>query len=527
MNVVIYARYSSDKQNEQSITGQLRACNDYAARMGYTVIGEYCDRATSGTKSDNRYEFQKMVKDSDKRKFDAVLVYKLDRFARNRYDSAKYRMKLKGNGVKIVSAMENISDSPEGVLMESLLEGMAEYYSLELSQKVKRGLYDSAMLCKHVGSTLPFGYMVTENKDIVLHPTNDVVAKSMFDEYASGSSIKDIINKYNDLGYRHEGKVFTKNKLNRMFQNERYLGIYIYSDIRIEGGIPAIVDQATYDLCQDRLRRNKVHSAKNKTDVDYILSTRVFCGECGSAYHGEYGTGRNGTKHFYYKCCNRKSKNGCTSTAIKKEVLEKNILQVTNDLILNDKMIHLIADRVVAMLEKENSNNVNIKVLEQRILDTDKSISNIVSAIELGGFSKSTGDRLRQLESEREDLQTSLDMEFLATQVPITKEDIIMYMSSFKNFDIDNNEVCKKVVDLFIHSIYIMHDENDSENEKTSVVIKYNTSAKSSSDLNNCIPDLVNTDSRLTQLVHQNRQYSNMYIEGSFVFLKHDFTKTA
>ena len=527
MNVVIYARFSSDKQNEQSITGQLRICHDYAVRMGYTVIGEYCDRAISGTKSENRYEFLKMIKDSEKRKFDAVIVYKLDRFARNRYDSAKFRMKLKANNVKVLSAMENISDSPEGVLMESLLEGMAEYYSLELSQKVKRGIHDSAVQCKHVGSTVPFGYLVTENKDIVLHPTNHLITKAMFDEYASGDSIKDILKKYNDLGYRHEGRTFTKNKINRMLQNERYLGIYIYSDVRIEGGIPAIVDQATFDLCQDRLKRNKIHSAKNKTDVDYILSTRIFCGECGSAYYGEYGTGRNGTKHFYYKCCNRKSNGGCSSTAIKKDVLERNILQVTNDLILKDKMIKKIADRVVKLLEKENGKNVNIKVLEQRIKETDKSIGNLVSAIEMGAFSKSTGERLRQLEAEREDLQMSLDMEVLASNVPIKKEDIIMYMSSFKNFDIDDSDVCKKMVDLFIHSVYIMHDGNDAENKKTSVVIKYNTSAKSSSDLNNSIPDLVNTDSRLTQLVHQRGQYSNIYVKGSFLYLKHEFNSAA
>ncbi len=138
MNVVIYARYSSDRQTEQSIEGQLKECYEYAQRNGYTVVGEYIDRAISGT-TDHRPEFLRMIADGDKKLFQAVLVYQLDRFARNRYDSATYKAKLKKNGVRVLSARENISDDASGVLMEAVLEGMAEYYSVELSQKIRRG----------------------------------------------------------------------------------------------------------------------------------------------------------------------------------------------------------------------------------------------------------------------------------------------------------------------------------------------------------------------------------------------------
>ena len=136
MNVVIYARYSSDRQTEQSIEGQLKECYEYARRNGYTVIGEYIDRAISGT-TDHRPEFLRMIADGDKKTFQAVLVYQLDRFARNRYDSATYKAKLKKNGIRVLSARENISDDASGVLMEAVLEGMAEYYSVELSQKIR------------------------------------------------------------------------------------------------------------------------------------------------------------------------------------------------------------------------------------------------------------------------------------------------------------------------------------------------------------------------------------------------------
>ena len=135
MTAVIYARYSSDSQREASIEGQLRDCKDYAEKNGITVVGTYIDRAYSA-KTDDRPDFQRMIKDSAKKIFDVVLVWKLDRFARNRYDSARYKIQLKKNGVKLMSATEIISEGPEGIILESVLEGYAEYYSADLAENV-------------------------------------------------------------------------------------------------------------------------------------------------------------------------------------------------------------------------------------------------------------------------------------------------------------------------------------------------------------------------------------------------------
>lgn len=156
-NAVIYARYSSHSQTEQSIEGQLRVCHEYARREGFTIVGEYIDRAISG-RTDDRPDFQRMISDSRKRAFQYVIVYKLDRFARNRYDSAVYKHKLKQNGVKVVSAMENIGDNPESIILEAVLEASAEYYSLELAQKIKRGMRESALKGQFCGGGIPFGY---------------------------------------------------------------------------------------------------------------------------------------------------------------------------------------------------------------------------------------------------------------------------------------------------------------------------------------------------------------------------------
>ena len=159
MTAVIYARYSSDSQREASIEGQLRDCKDYAERNGIAIVGTYIDRAYSA-KTDDRPEFQRMVQDSAKKIFDAVLVWKLDRFARNRYDAVYYKRQLEKNNVHLVSVMEPISDGPEGIMVESLLIGMAEYYSAELAIKVARGERENALKCKYNGGVVPLGYVI-------------------------------------------------------------------------------------------------------------------------------------------------------------------------------------------------------------------------------------------------------------------------------------------------------------------------------------------------------------------------------
>lgn len=160
---VIYARFSSHTQTEQSIEGQLRECYDYAKRHDLLIVGEYIDRALTGT-TDKRPNFLQMIDDSKKKTFDYVLVYQLDRFARNRYDSANYKAKLKKNGVRVLSAKVNITEDASGILIEGVLESMAEYYSAELSQKVRRGIRESLSKGYFIGGYIyGFGYKQRAN----------------------------------------------------------------------------------------------------------------------------------------------------------------------------------------------------------------------------------------------------------------------------------------------------------------------------------------------------------------------------
>lgn len=167
---VIYARYSPvPNQREESIEGQLRECRDVAKRHELTVVREYADRRMSGT-NDERPDFQRMLRDADRGLFDVVITWKNDRFARNRYDSAVYKQRLKRNGVKILYAKEVIPDGPEGIILESLLEGMAEYYSANLSQNIRRGQRENALEGKFIGGTIPLGYKLDAEKRYVLDP---------------------------------------------------------------------------------------------------------------------------------------------------------------------------------------------------------------------------------------------------------------------------------------------------------------------------------------------------------------------
>ena len=241
MKAVIYARYSSDNQREESIEGQIRECTAFAEKNGITVLRHYIDRAFSA-KTDNRPEFQNMIKDSGKRLFDMIIVWKLDRFARNRYDSARYKAALKKNGVKVVSATEVISDGAEGIILESVLEGYAEYYSADLSEKVVRGMTENALKSKYNGGTLPIGYQIDSDQCFRPDPLTAPFVREAFQRYDEGATMTQIRDWLNEQGMKNtRGNPLTYNSVQHLLKNRRYIGEYQYRDILISDGIPAIV----------------------------------------------------------------------------------------------------------------------------------------------------------------------------------------------------------------------------------------------------------------------------------------------
>ncbi len=462
MDVVLYMRYSSDRQNEQSIEGQHRICKKFCEQMGYNIVDVYIDRALSAFHdSAKRVEFQRMIADSDKRQWQGIVVYKLDRFARNRYDSATYKARLKKNGVRVISATENISDNPEGVLLESVLEGMAEFYSKELSQKITRGMYESAHKCQSIGGTIPLGYKV-ENKKLVIDPLTAPIVQEAFQRYADGETVAAICESFNNRGFKSSrGSAFNKNSFKSMFKNVRYIGTYTYKDFQVENAIPAIIDQDLFDAVQRRLKSNEKAPARTKAVVDYILSQKLFCGHCEMPMTGECGTGRNG-KHYYYICSGKKRFHNCKKKTHRKDDLEYTVAKAAMEL-LNPETIEYYADLAVKANEEEMSNNTLIPSLEQKIKEIDQSVSRLLTMVEHGAESHALAARLNELEKEKRAAEKRLLKE-KSVVIEFDREMVIYWLTKFTEGDINDPEFRRHIIDMLVNCVYV-YDNPDGTTE--------------------------------------------------------------
>ena len=456
MTAVIYARYSSDNQREESIEGQIRECTAYAEKNGITVVKHYIDRAFSA-KTDNRPEFQQMIKDSGKKLFDVVLVWKFDRFARNRFDSANYKMVLKKNGAHLISVMEPIAEGSQGILVETLLEGMAEYYSAELSEKVIRGQTENALKGKCTGGTGTIGYKIDDDKFYHLDPLTAPLVLEAFQRYDNGDKMVEIVNFLNDKGVRNMlGGKMTHSSVNTMLKNRRYIGELSFRDIVVPDAIPAIVPKDLFDRVQKRMDKNKRAPACGKADEEYLLTTKLFCGKCGTMMAGESGRSHTGTVHCYYKCGTRKrsGKEACSLKPVRKEPLEQFVVKTALEKVLNDRVIDLLADK---LLEYQSKENTRLPVLQAELKEVKRRIDNLVAAIEQGILTPSTKSRMEELEQQREELETSVLQEQIETP-PITREQILFWFDQFCYGDPADIAFQEKVIDCFVNSIYLFDD---------------------------------------------------------------------
>lgn len=468
-DVVIYARYSSDKQNEQSIDGQLRYCYEYAARNGFRVVGEYIDKALSGTNATARPEFQRMIIDSKKRAFKYVLVWKLDRFARNRYDSAIYKNELKKNGVRVLSVTEGVGNADESIILEAILEAMAEEYSRQLSQNVRRGLHESALKGNSVGGTIPLGYKL-ECKKLVIDEREAEIVRYVFNEYAAGKGKKQIIEDLNNRGFRtRKGNEINMSSLNRTLTNRKYIGVYHYNnDVEVEGGCPAIIDAETFEKCGRKLELVKKSPAHNKArDAEYVLQGKMFCGHCGAPMVGESGRGKNGNVYHYYACAARKKSHTCDKKNEKKDFIEWYVVEQTVEYVLTHERLQLISERVVEEYNKDFNSGTQ-KELEKELRDINKELDSVVD-----GIIKTTVsivlDRLNAkataLSARKEDLELEIAKLKVASSVKITVEEVYTFLERFCDGDLMDEDFRRKIIDVFINAVYLYDDK---------VVIYYN-----------------------------------------------------
>ena len=453
---VIYARYSCDHQREESIEGQLRECREFCKKNNITVQKEYIDRALSA-KTDNRPSFLEMIKNSASKKFDYIIVWKLDRFARNRVDMTKYKLILRNNGVKILSATEKISESPEGIILESVLEGMAEYYSADLAQKVKRGMTENLLKGYFNGGYITYGYNVV-NQKYEINDKESKIVQYVFDLYTKSClTINQIKLKLNNEGYlARNGKPFPHGTLSDMLSNKKYIGIITCGNQVNEHGIPPIISKEQFEIAQERKTQRKISAGKAKAVEQYFLTDKLYCGTCGGKMVGDSCKKSSDKIYKYYVCKTNKRKLGkCTQKSIPKENLEKVVLKAIYKLLHNPKKKQHYIDSIYDYIKNKNP---LIPQLEDKIETLTKKINNLVKAIEMGIDPIEVIDKMKELKDEREKIENRLNEEKNKMQT-LTKKQIEYAFDHFLNLKITNQLEAKTLIELFVNKIYIYENK--------------------------------------------------------------------
>lgn len=467
--VVLYLRYSSDKQTEQSIEGQERVCLDFCNKNNYVITEKYIDRAKSAsTKIEKRTSFNRMIKDSEKKEFEIVVVYKLDRFARDRYDSAIYKSKLKKNGVKLISATENITDSPEGIILESVLEGMAEFYSKELSQKVKRGMRETQLKGNFTGGVIPLGYKL-ENKKLVADAITSKWILDAFKRCADGEPIISIVNDFNKLGRKTtHNKPFKKNSFSNIFKNKKYIGVVTIDDHVYIRDELKIVPIDLFNKVQEKMENRKRSFYVDKTSSNYLLTKKIYCGKCGNSLSGSSSINKSNNKFYYYICSGVK-KGVCNLKPTRRDDIEKQVKNRISEL-LTDEVIIEISKNIYNLIVDDDFNN-ELKEITDNIEKINFNINNLIGIVKDSGVDEIVKLELQKLSKEKKTLESNLEY-YLSRQDKVSIENIQKFLFDFvRNDTQDEKNYWYKLIDLLVEKI-IFYDRNNIEKMEIQLVIE-------------------------------------------------------
>lgn len=493
LRAALYARFSSDNQRNESIDAQVRAIKEFAHANNIAIVAEYIDRAKSAT-TDDRPDFQRMIQDSAKGDFQLLIVHKLDRFARNRNDSIAYRMKLQRNHITLLSVLEPFDeDRPETILLQSVIEGMNEFYSKNLSREVKKGLKENALKCVHTGGTPPLGYDVDkETRRLVINEHEAEAVRLIFQMVVAGHGYMEIMNRLKQDGYKTKAKRdFGKNSIYEILHNRKYKGDYIFNRVAgadpytkkrnnhlerppedmiiIPGGVPAIVDEDTFEKVQEILRSRQYrsyHSRRNK-EV-YLLSGKIVCGLCGYMYVGNRKNSAGRRKpHITYRCNNRGRKTGaaCANREVNRDYVEQFVVDQIEKAIFNKRMAQkILRDFQRYMREKNVERQEKLRRLERLIQECQKKQANVAEILAEGVDRSQRGvllAKIEQIETERLGLQERWSQEKaeLDLDVPSLEELERCFEKARQMFRNRTLEEMKSLIDLYVEKVVVFEDE--------------------------------------------------------------------
>lgn len=459
-NVVLYLRYSDNKQTENSIEGQRKKCEEYAHAHNYNIVNEYVDRAKSG-RTDNRYHFKKMIDDSEKGHFDAVLVYALSRFGRDIYQILSNESRLENNGVCLLSVTEETENTPAGRMARHMHMAFAEYYSDELAEKVERGLINKAEKAIFLGGPRPLGYKIV-NQKYVIDDAEAAIVKEIFQKYAEGWSYQQLCDEFNG---RHittsTGKPFNKNSFHVLLKNRRYLGYYIYDNIEIPGAIPQIIDDKLFNEVAEKMKLNKLAPGRNRAKAEYLLTQKMYCGYCGEMMigHSSNQVSTKGVIYNYYRCKNAGGSRPCKKKMIAKDYVEDLVIKECQKL-LTEENIKRIAQEILIIAQNAESTK-QIRYYKSAIEQRKRDIQGLMNALKICDDDSTRKDifsEIRQIKDEIQEIEKDLATAEAKCFV-VTEEQIVNRLMKLTNGDIHDIVYRRSLIRIFVNKIFVYDDK--------------------------------------------------------------------
>lgn len=448
MKGVIYARFSSHAQREESIEQQVEECMAFAAQNDIEILEVYADKAVSG-RTDDRKEFQRMLRDAQKKKFEAVVAYKSNRISRNMLNALTYEARLEKLGIATYYAREEFGNTPSGRFALRMMMNMNQFYSENMAEDIRRGLMDNAQQCKANGS-IAYGYRRSKDGYYEINEGEAEIVKLIFNDFVHGIPYVEIANKLNGMGLRtRRGKVWTDSAFVRILANESYIGTYHYSGVRIENGVPPIISRPVFAAAQERLKQKKTH----RKGESFLLTGKLFCGECGSPMTGLSGRSKTGRIYYYYIC--RNHRHGICDKKVEPKSIEQDIADIVRQEILVPETIEQIAD---ALMEYQDSMKINEEreMLKAELADLTSRLDNLFKAVEQGLYGDTVANRILEYETRQKLLEEQIKA--MQDAPHYDREHIIFALTKFASEASTARNYTKTIIDTFIKAVYMYDD---------------------------------------------------------------------
>ena len=430
-------------------------CRKLAEKAEMTVVGVYEDRAISG-RSDKRPGFQRMMRDAANGMFDCVIAWKSNRMGRNMLEAMMNDSTLQESGIRCIYVEEEFDDTAAGRFALRSMMNVNQFYSEAMAEDVRRGMMDNARKCM-VNGRMTFGFRKGADGRYEIDTEQAEIVREIFRRVRDGWRHSDIMTDLNRRGIRNrDGKPWQRTTFDKLLRNEQYIGVYRFAGVRIEGGIPQIVDRELFEEVQHVLATKKHPRGRHRSIEDYLLTGKLFCGECGNAMVGICGTSRNGTRHHYY-LCQGKHHGECGKKNERKEELEQKVADVLRKIILDEKTIDWIVDgygRFVAEMRGMSA----LTAKKDELAETDKAIGNILKAVEAGlPFSESTRERMIELEERKKELTAEIEREERMVQ-DVSPDQIRFVIERYRDRNLDDREYLRELLNTFVRAIFVYDD---------------------------------------------------------------------